>query len=793
MRQLCGDQKHIYSKFSYGNRSTLSKNSEQLLADVVNLFNSHYSPGAMGLAVLGKQSLEELEAMVIPAFSQLPNRGLGSPPLISTHPYSLEHCRQMIKVVPFKAYRCLVLFFPIPPTIAVNALDYVIWLLAHEGPGGLLAELKRLGYCSTIKVHSPYHHGFGFLNIELDLTQGITKNKEIITVVFQYLKLLREQSHKETYDEMKAIRDIKFHYRDTVEPMTYVYNLCFNLHISFQRCVLGRAFPSFLKEEVDFVLQLLTPNSLNIQVISPVFWEMAKQTHSGFTTDPLYGIQYSVGPVKPELLTAWSMVEPNPHLHMPPKNNLIPRDFTLKSESKQQQNSLKSILTPVCISSSKNRVRVWHLTDSSSYRAPKAFIGLLFRNGQMHSSSLHLDLTTLFINLYTEHANQTFFSGHLAGASYRLSADHRFGLELTVTGFNDHLQTYVLMLLKELLTFNIAYDRFDINHGTLENELKAFSTYTARYQLNYLLKSVLCSGGGWSYEDQAKEMTKVTPETMLLFLSHILENSQVEMLTYGNLTRDEALAQGQEVETLLWPKKSSKVPPNSLPLLNTMYDAYRDIKLPTNAVYELLVPNDRLESGHGTLLYYQIGLEDDYLKARLELFYQLIYFACFDQLRQKEQLAYVLSLSLKYTDSGTMGLFAFLQSSYPLPYIAARIDAFMNDTVPALLESTSFEGLERAKVSLISRLEEKPNKLQAMGERLWAEITCGQIRFDRTQKLVEAVKEIKQPKEMMDFYKVLHQLIIICNFTNTFSFAGVLQIRWSQVPSTADYSKNKQV
>ena len=102
------------------------------------------------------------------------------------------------------------------------------------------------------------------------------------------------------------------------------------------------------------------------------------------------------------------------------------------------------------------------------------------------------------------------------------------------------------------------------------------------------------------------------------------------MLTYGNLTAEKALALGQKVETLLWPDEFSKVQTNLLPLLNTlgtMYEAYRDIKLPADAIYELLVPNDQLESGHGTLLYYQIGPEEDNLKARPELFHQLIYFA----------------------------------------------------------------------------------------------------------------------------------------------------------------------
>ena len=118
----------------------------------------------------------------------------------------------------------------------------------------MLAQLKSRGLCTSILVHSPYHHGFAFLDIEIDLTQGITANDEIIYTVFQYLRMIKMKPQKQTYDEIKAIKDIKFHYREKVNPINYVYNLCFNLHVSLERCVLGRAFPEFVAEDITYIL-----------------------------------------------------------------------------------------------------------------------------------------------------------------------------------------------------------------------------------------------------------------------------------------------------------------------------------------------------------------------------------------------------------------------------------------------------------------------------------------------------------------------------------------------------------
>lgn len=72
-----------------------------------------------------------------------------------------------------------------------KALSYLTFLLGHEGSGSLLSELKEQGYCTIMDVDNYYYSGFGFLDIEVNLTQGITRNKEIIQLLFQYIEMLK--------------------------------------------------------------------------------------------------------------------------------------------------------------------------------------------------------------------------------------------------------------------------------------------------------------------------------------------------------------------------------------------------------------------------------------------------------------------------------------------------------------------------------------------------------------------------------------------------------------------------
>lgn len=598
-------------------------------------------------------------------------------------------------------------------------------------------------------MHSPYHHGFAFLDIELDLTQGVTGNDEIISTVFQYLALLKTRPQKETYDEIKAIKDIKFHYRDKVEPINYVFNLCFNLHVSLERCVLGRAFPDFVAEDIQYILDRLTPKTLNIQVVSPIF----KEDLNDFTTDPIYGIQYSASPINQEQLDAWANVQLNPRLTLPTDNHLIPRNFHLKPQAQdstqkgvQSQSSAPSADVPVLISPSNEPVRLWHLHDSA-YLIPKAFYGIFFRSPALHASPLNLNLVSLYIKLYNDHVNTAYYSGRLVANSYSLVAN-KFGLELFVYGFNDCLESYALSLLNELLTFRIDPGRYEILRDIQENQLKGFSTWSSKGQLNFLL-DMLINSSAWGYDELLASYGEVSAEEMQHLLSGILAHCQVEILAYGNVSRAEGMDFRQKVMDLLGPTcfKAGRAPMNPL----IMLAVNRDVQLPTDTVYEFTVENDEQEN-HGILVFYQVGLEDQPLKARLELFHQLVYAAFFQQLRQTEQLAYVLALSFKYTYSGTIGIYAMLQSAYPIDYVESRVASFMNQNVDSILRNLTPEQLEKAKKSLLTRLLETPKRLNWMASRHWGEITSGQYRFNRNGELAEYVKAIPEPGTMYQFY-----------------------------------------
>jgi len=74
-----------------------------------------YSSNMMTLAVLGKESLDDLEAMVKPLFSLVKNKDVEIPRW-SESPFGPEQVGVLIRVLPIKDIRQMNIVFPFPDT-----------------------------------------------------------------------------------------------------------------------------------------------------------------------------------------------------------------------------------------------------------------------------------------------------------------------------------------------------------------------------------------------------------------------------------------------------------------------------------------------------------------------------------------------------------------------------------------------------------------------------------------------------------------------------------------------------
>ncbi len=224
---LC-DQTHDYHKFGTGNKETLDtipKGKGVTVRDELLKFHSRwYSSDIMGLSVLGNQSLDDLEKMVTARFAAVENKKV-TPPSWPEHPFrNPEDVRTLTYVVPVKDLRQLNITFSmhdLHPFYKTGPGHYLGHLIGHEGQGSLLSELKRRGWASSL-VGGQKHgaKGFAFFIINLDLSlEGINHVDEIVMLVFQYLRLLRDVGpQKWIWEECRDINAMQFRFKDKERP-----------------------------------------------------------------------------------------------------------------------------------------------------------------------------------------------------------------------------------------------------------------------------------------------------------------------------------------------------------------------------------------------------------------------------------------------------------------------------------------------------------------------------------------------------------------------------------------------
>ena len=102
----------------------------------------------------------------------------------------------------------------------------------------------------------------------------------------------------------------------------------------------------------------------------------------------------------------------------------------------------------------------------------------------------------------------------------------------------------------------------------------------------------------------------------------------------------------------------------------------------------------------------------------LELFEQIIHEPCFDVLRTKEQLGYIVFSGVS-RPRGVQNLRIIIQSNRKPDFLDQRIETFLH-SMRKFIEDLSDEEFEKNKTSLTDRILEKPKKLSARNAKFWS-------------------------------------------------------------------------
>ncbi|KYQ54449.1 Insulin-degrading enzyme, partial [Trachymyrmex zeteki] len=746
--QSSASSSHPYSKFFTGNRETLDTIPKQKGINVRNklleFYEKYYSANIMSLCVLGEESLDELEDMIVNLFCEVRNKEIEVPSW-PEHPFNDEHFRTIWYIVPIADTRGLDIFFPLPDMhqhYRSSPERYVSHLLEHEGKGSLLSALKAKEWSTSIVCgkRSPAR-GFSIFEIFINLTEeGIKHIEDIVLLVFQYINMLKLKGPiKWIYDEYTDIASTNFRFKEKSWPRDYVKFTVRALQefpmneILCAQCIDSDWRPDLIEE----IMGYLKPENVRIHVVAKAYENIANET------ERWCGTKYKKVKVHKETMDMWNSAGFNDDLKLPPKNEFIATTFDIKPQTNVEK-------FPIILEDT-SFIRLWYKKDDE-FLVPRARMNFHFVCPFPRMDSLSCNLTYLFNQLLNDSLAEYTYGAVLAGLQWEFDSTY-YGISLYIHGYDDKQRMLLEIIMDRMINFKVDPKRFEIIKEQLNIILDSY--YRSKNLKNFAARK-LCGQAGYylgfllseqriHFSELLETTTYLSVEGLQRFIPQLLSKMHVECLIYGNVTVMEA----RDIIKLIESKLTTGVP-NRIPLLEQHLVLSRNTKL-EDGCHFLFEAENNFNKSSCTLVYYPTGLQSTESNMLLQLLEKIIAQPCYNTLRANEQLGYRVFSDIFQTNtySGEQGLEIFVQSDEHPQYVEKRINLFLDSMLNHISTMTEEQFEENKKTTLRFI---KPRKLIAKLAMYWSEIMSQQYNFDRFNIEMAYLKTISR-QQLLNFFK----------------------------------------
>ena len=739
-------KKHPYHHFSTGNLETLRDEPRKRGVDVrkefIEFHDKHYSANRMKLVVLGKESLDDLEAWVGELFAGVHNKDLPQKRWDGLQPLTKHELMTQIFAKPVMDQRTLDICFPYQDEEHLYESQpsrYISQLIGHEGPGSILAYTKAKGWANDLSAGpSSVCPGSALFQISIKLTEeGLKVYREVVEVVFQYLSLIRESSpQKWIFDEVKGMSEVDFKFQEKSTASNFVRTMCSTMQKPLPReWLLSNTdlLRHFDGNAISTALEYLKADNYRLTIVSqkyPGDWPLKERW---------YGTEYKVERISPEFAAAVKAAEDVtsknriPELHLPHRNEFIPSKLTV--EKKEVAEPLKA---PKLIRNDE-LARTWWKKDDKFW-VPRANVFVTLRNPIAAALPATSVKTKMFCQLVKDALSEYSYDAEIAGLEYELG-DYYVGIGIDVNGYNDKISVLLEKLLITMRNLEVKPDRFNIVKERIIRGYRNWDFQQPYHQVGQYI-TWLSSDRAWINEQYLAEAARLTPEDISNFYPQLLDQVHLEVLCHGNIHKEEALRITDLVESTLKPR--------ALPV--TQWQMSRNLILSPGSDYTFQRKlGDPANVNHCIEYYVYVGdVVDRVLRAKLLLLGQMTEEAGFDQLRTKEQLGYIVFTGVKM-QATTMGYRVIIQSERPTEYLEERINAFLAHFGKSL-ETMSKEDFESHKSSLIAKRLEKIKNLDQESTRFWSHISNEYLDFLSREHDVSYLKPLTK-SDLIDFFK----------------------------------------
>eukprot|EP01128_Nolandella_sp_AFSM9_P011831 TRINITY_DN8746_c0_g1_i1.p1 TRINITY_DN8746_c0_g1~~TRINITY_DN8746_c0_g1_i1.p1 ORF type:complete len:959 (+),score=215.62 TRINITY_DN8746_c0_g1_i1:78-2954(+) len=728
LRRTTSSHNHPYHKFGTGSLETLNIH-EDIRDQLLQFHQKYYSANIMNLAIYGRESLDELAALVEGKFSAVINKDIPLPVFGTEHPMSGSVLSRRIDFVPVKEYRKLSLDFATPhskPQWRCKPAYVVSHLIGHEGPGSILAALKTRGWANSLSAGTMFDGAsYSMFSVGITLTEeGLKKVDEIVKMVFAYVEILKKGIPSWVHPELALLQSQAFRFADVKTAMSTVSSIAARMKLYPATHYL--AGPYLIEEQdpalVTKVVDALTPSNMRMFVGGQEFAESAT------LSEKWYGVKHSDSPVGEIVLD-----EVFDDLYLPTPNDLIASDF---SRHLPDEEHLKS--EPFLLKSS-TAARLWYYHDQV-FNVPKAYMIFNLIGKAAYSSPKAVVLASIFTRLVADSLNTFAYNAEVAGLAYSFSNSFE-GLTLTIKGYNHKQLVFLKKIVSQICNLEVRQERFDVYQKLVSRGYRNF--YKDQPYERALYEVSLCMENlRWTIEEYIQVVDTLTMDDLVAFIPSLLDKCFIECLVAGNVSSLEAEEALQIVLDEIAPSQPSVDDFVSRALVKLEKKSYLRSIPSTNDADE----NSAIEFS------IQIGEWAPKSNALLSLFIQCTSTEAFNVLRTQQQLGYLVWTGKRF-DSGVIAFRAIIQSSNYDPLHLEKSVSDWIDSLEKYFVNLSDSEFERFRSALVTQKLVKSKSLQEEIGKMKAEIDYPRAYlFNRnTQAAAEIEKLTKE--ELITFYR----------------------------------------
>ncbi len=694
--------------FAVGSRDTLAdpEGEATLRERVIEFYHRYYDANVMNLAVVAPQPLDELEALVVERFADIPDHDLSAPtidaPLIDpdTLPRYVE--RQSLQ-----DRRQLRFYFPIPdPTdeYRTKPTQLIAHLLGDEGDGSLLAVLREAGLADGLSAGVGRGDGNEALfTVSISLTPaGAERLDDIEATLFAAIEQIRADGLAEwRYDEQKSLSEQAFRFQQHGAPQQEATRLAMSLSRYPVEDVQYAAYrmDGMDSERQQRYLDALTQDNM-------LRFYSAPDVESD-TVSPWFNTQWKEQPPTAigQALSGLALPEPNP---------FIASDLTLQGGQDEQPTAL--IETPT--------FTTWHMQDSR-FNTPSVEWRVSLQHPSASYSAEEAVLTRLLAGWLNDSLNEPLYPARIAGQSFSAYA-HARGITLSFSGWRDGQTPLIEQALEQLQQADISTGAFERVRYQLQREWRNAPQASLTGQASRALGEALLTPQ-WSTAELLEASQRLEKRHLENFRRRFLDDLYIDAMAVGNLNAEQAQEQANLIRGALTPRLTRDDIPPLTPL-------------EVSSESEILHPHSTREES--LVLRYLQGRDTSVEEqARLSVLAQWLDTPFYQQLRTEEQLGYIVNAGYSPMLEAP-GISLIVQSpDVDSSTIAERMDAFM-EAAEARLNTLSNGELAAHRQAVHDRLNQRDTSLPSMTNRYWQATALDEVRFDRREQLAALALDV---------------------------------------------------